>query len=324
MADIQDPTLRQIIEALDAGRAEIRKVIRGQESLIDLMLTALLAGGHALLEGVPGTAKTLSVRTLAMTLSCRAKRVQFTPDLMPSDILGTTVFTPGSNEFHLHQGPVFTDMLLADEINRAPAKTQSALLEAMSEQHVTIDGRRHLLSPVFTVFATQNPVEFEGTYPLPEAQQDRFLLKIPVDYPDQVSERDMLGAIDQGHPPDQLERSGISPVLTVEQLAAARTSLAQVRIEPPILDYLLALVRATRKHESIVLGGGPRASIALLICGKAWALIHGRDFVTPDDIVRIAEPVLAHRMTLSADAEVAGVRKSEVLGQIMDSLEVPR
>jgi MoxR-like ATPase len=324
MADIQNAALQQTIEALDAVGKELKKVIRGQEAVLDLMLTAILAGGHALLEGVPGTAKTLSVRTLAMAMSCRAKRVQFTPDLMPSDILGTTVFTQGSNEFHLHQGPIFTDLLLADEINRAPAKTQSALLEAMSEQHVTIDGKRHLLSPVFTVFATQNPVEFEGTYPLPEAQQDRFLLKIPVDYPDQVSERDMLGAIDQGHPPDQLERSGISPVLTVEQLAAARTSLAQVRIEPPILDYLLALVRATRKHESIVLGGGPRASIALLICGKAWALIHGRDFVTPDDIVRIAEPVLAHRMTLSADAEVAGVRKSEVLGQIMDSLEVPR
>ena len=288
------------------------------------MLTALLAGGHALLEGVPGTAKTLSVRTLAMTLSCRAKRVQFTPDLMPSDILGTTVFTPGSNEFHLHQGPVFTDMLLADEINRAPAKTQSALLEAMSERHVTIDGQRHLLSPVFTVFATQNPVEFEGTYPLPEAQQDRFLIKIPVDYPDAAAERELLAAIDQGHPPDQLESSGVAAVLTVEQLTAARGNLARVRVEPTILEYLMALVRATRKHESIVLGGGPRASIALLTCGKAWALIHGRDFITPDDIARLAEPVLAHRMTLSADAEVAGTRKTEVLGQILESLEVPR
>jgi MoxR-like ATPase len=324
MADIQDPKLRHIIESLDAGRAEIKKVIRGQESLIDMMLTALLAGGHALLEGVPGTAKTLSVRTLALTLSCRAKRVQFTPDLMPSDILGTTVFTPGSNEFHLHEGPIFTDLLLADEINRAPAKTQSALLEAMSERHVTIDGQRHLLSPVFTVFATQNPVEFEGTYPLPEAQQDRFLLKIPVDYPDDVSERELLNAIDQGHPPDRLETSGITAVLTVDQLATARDNLAMVRVEPAILEYLMSLVRATRKHESIVLGGGPRASIALLTCSKAWALIHGRDFVTPDDIARLAEPVLAHRITLSADAEVAGTRKMEVLGQIMESLEVPR
>ncbi len=288
------------------------------------MLTALLAGGHALLEGVPGTAKTLSVRTLAMTLSCRAKRIQFTPDLMPSDILGTTVFTPGANEFHLHQGPIFTDLLLADEINRAPAKTQSALLEAMSEQHVTIDGQRHLLSPVFTVFATQNPVEFEGTYPLPEAQQDRFLIKIPVDYPDEASERQLLDAIDQGHPPDRLEASGIAPVLTLDQLTAARENLAKVRVEPAIVEYLLKLVRATRKHESVVLGAGPRASISLLTCGKAWALIHGRDFVTPDDIARLVGPVLAHRLTLSADAEVAGTRKAEVLDQIMDSLEVPR
>ncbi len=299
-------------------------MVRGQEAFIDLMLTALLAGGHALLEGVPGTAKTLSVRTLAMTLSCRAKRIQFTPDLMPSDILGTTIFTPGANEFHLHQGPVFTDLLLADEINRAPAKTQSALLEAMSEQHVTIDGQRHLLSTVFTVFATQNPVEFEGTYPLPEAQQDRFLLKIPVDYPDEASERQLLDAIDQGHPPDRLEASGIAPVLTLEQLTAARENLARVRVEPAIVEYLLKLVRATRKHESVVLGAGPRASISLLTCGKAWALIHGRDFVTPDDIARLVGPVLAHRLTLSADAEVAGTRKAEVLDQIMDSLEVPR
>ena len=237
-----------------------------------MMLTALLAGGHALLEGVPGTAKTLSVRTLAMTLSCRAKRVQFTPDLMPSDILGTTVFTPGSNEFHLHEGPIFTDLLLADEINRAPAKTQSALLEAMSERHATIDGQRHLLSPVFTVFATQNPVEFEGTYPLPEAQQDRFLIKIPVDYPDEVAERELLNAIDQGHPPDRLETSGITAVLALQQLTTARDNLAMVRMEPAIMEYLMALVRATRKHEAIVLGGGPRASIALLTCSKAWAL----------------------------------------------------
>ncbi len=313
-----------MIESLEASRAEIKKVVRGQEVFIDLMLTALLAGGHALLEGVPGTAKTLSVRALAMTLSCRSKRIQFTPDLMPSDILGTTVFTPGANEFHLHEGPIFTDLLLADEINRAPAKTQSALLEAMSERHVTIDGQRHLLSPVFTVFATQNPVEFEGTYPLPEAQQDRFLIKISVDYPDEASERELLNAIDQGHPPDQLETSGISAVLTVEQLGAARENLAKVRVEPAIVEYLLKLVRATRKHESVVLGGGPRASIALLTCSKAWALIHGRDFVTPDDIARLAGPVLAHRLTLSADAEVAGTRKMEVLDQIMDSLEVPR
>lgn len=324
MVDTPDPNLQPIIQSLQAAKAEIKKVVRGQEAFIDLMLTALLAGGHALLEGVPGTAKTLSVRTLAMTLSCRAKRIQFTPDLMPSDILGTTVFTPGANEFHLHQGPIFTDLLLADEINRAPAKTQSALLEAMSEQHVTIDGQRHLLSPVFTVFATQNPVEFEGTYPLPEAQQDRFLIKIPVDYPDEASERQLLDAIDQGHPPDRLEASGIAPVLTLDQLTAARENLAKVRVEPAIVEYLLKLVRATRKHESVVLGAGPRASISLLTCGKAWALIHGRDFVTPDDIARLVGPVLAHRLTLSADAEVAGTRKAEVLDQIMDSLEVPR
>ncbi len=324
MTEIQESSLKASIELLSLARTEIKKAICGQQTLLDMMLTVLLAGGHGLLEGVPGTAKTLSVRALAMTLSCRAKRVQFTPDLMPSDIVGTTVLTPGSSEFKLHPGPVFTDLLIADEINRAPAKTQSSLLEAMSERHVTIDGNRHLLSQVFTVFATQNPVEFEGTYPLPEAQQDRFLMKIPVDYPDETAERDMLAAIDRGHPPDRLESSGIQPVMSLDQLLSARDSLSKVRADAAIIDYILKLIRATRKHELVVLGAGPRASIAMLTCAKAWALIQGRDFITPDDVARLVEPVLAHRVTLSADAEVAGTRKSEVFSQIMDSLEVPR
>ncbi len=324
MSDIQNPDLLWTIDTFTQVRAQLRTVIRGQEDALDSMLAALLAGGHALLEGVPGTAKTLAVRTMALTLACRTKRIAFTPDLMPSDITGTTILTPGDRDFHLHEGPVFTDLLLADEINRAPAKTQSALLEAMSERHVTIDGNRHPLSPVFTVFATQNPVEFEGTYPLPEAQQDRFLLKIPLEYPGEEAERFILERTNEGKPLDNLEAAELKPLLDIPGLQRAQKALAQVRVDPPVMKYMLDIVRATRRHDAILLGGGPRASIALLVCAKAWALLRGRDFVSPDDVVRLAEPVLGHRVTLSADAEVSGARKSEVLGQIMEKLEVPR
>ncbi len=324
MSDIQNPELIWAIETLAAVRAQVSAVVRGQENALDSMLTALLAGGHALLEGVPGTAKTLAVRTMAMTLACRTKRIAFTPDLMPSDITGTTILTPGDRDFHLHQGPVFTDLLLADEINRAPAKTQSSLLEAMAEKHVTIDGMRHLLSPVFTVFATQNPVEFEGTYPLPEAQQDRFLLKITLDYPSEEAETFILQRSHAGQPLDNLELANLKPLLDVNGLLRAQAALALVRVDPPIIKYILDIVRATRRHEAILLGGGPRACIALLLCAKAWALIHDRDFASPDDVVRLAEAVLSHRLTLSADAEVAGASKSEVLTRILETIEVPR
>ncbi len=305
-------------------RDGMASVIRGQHDMIDLMLATLLARGHALLEGVPGTAKTLSGRVLTTLLSCRFKRVQFTPDLMPSDILGTTVFTPGTNEFHLHQGPVFTDLLLADEINRSPAKTQAALLEAMAERHATIDGVRHLLSPIFTVFATQNPVEFEGTYPLPEAQQDRFLMKIRIGYPGEEAEAEILQAVHAGFPPDNLEAHGIAPVIDLDQVIMLQRAANRVRVEPAILSYILAVVRATRSHDSIQLGGGPRASIAILTAAKAWALVQARDFVTPDDILRVLNPVLEHRIVLTADAEISGTDKASVLADLIAAQEVPR
>ena len=319
-----DPAVHAVADKLRRLRAELCKVIIGQERVLDEMLLALLCGGHGLLEGVPGTAKTLAVRALAMGLSCETKRIQFTPDIMPSDIVGTNVFNLASNAFELRKGPIFTDLLLGDEINRAPAKTQSALLEGMSERHATLDGVRHQLSPIFTVFATQNPVEYEGTYPLPEAQQDRFLLKIKVDYPGEGAERLILDAFDRGQPPDQLAPGTIEPVFAVEGLVEARAALARVRIEPGVRDYILNIVRATRDHDAILLGAGPRGSIYLLLTAKGRALLEGRDFVTPDDVVALLGPVLGHRITLTADAEIQGSTVDEVLRSILDGIEVPR
>ena len=305
-------------------RAEVHKVIHGQEAVVDQMLIVLLCGGHALLEGVPGTAKTLAVRALAMALSCEAKRIQFTPDLMPADIVGTNVFNMGNNTFELRRGPIFTDLLLGDEINRAPAKTQSALLEGMSERAVTIDGDRHALSSVFTVFATQNPIEFEGTYPLPEAELDRFLMKIRVDYPRETTERSVLEAIHRGRPPDRLTRETISPVLTKEALLQIQAALTEVKVEPGVMNYLMTVVRTTREHESVLFGAGPRGSIFLMQSSKAHAILLGRDYVSPDDVVAMVAPVLGHRIVLTADAEIQGATAEEVLQEILDKIEVPR
>ena len=324
MNQAHDSQLKATQQQLDEVASEIRKVVLGQDRVLQQMMITLLCGGHALLEGVPGTAKTLAVRALAMTLSCQTKRIQFTPDLMPSDIVGTNVFDLSKNQFELHRGPIFTDLLLADEINRAPAKTQAALLECMSERQTTIDGVRHELSGVFTVFATQNPVEFEGTYPLPEAQQDRFLVKIKVDYPDLESELAVLEAVDQGNPPDRLSSASLRTVLSPEQLLAARELLSTVRIEEQVRRYVLNIVRATRQHDSILLGAGPRGSIFLMVASKARALLEGRDYVTPDDIVAMANPVLGHRITLTADSEISGTTAEEVLQSIFDATDVPR
>jgi len=324
VTDALTEDLKQAGYGLKAIRAELTKVIFGQEAVIDQVLITLLCGGHALLEGVPGVAKTLTIRALAATLSCRVKRIQFTPDLMPSDIVGTNVFDLSNSTFRLHSGPIFTDLLLADEINRAPAKTQSALLEAMSERHATIDGVRHQLSPIFTVFATQNPIEFEGTYPLPEAQQDRFLLKIAVPYPGVTAERAVVESVHRGHPPDRLDAGTIAPVLTTDQVVQLRAALPGVRVEGPVLDYIVAIVRATREQESVLVGASPRGSIYLLSSAKARALLQGRDFVTPDDVVAMLEPVLGHRMTLTAEAEIAGLTRAEVLRGILNKIEVPR
>ncbi|MEM8736990.1 MAG: MoxR family ATPase [Planctomycetota bacterium] len=305
-------------------REEIGKVVLGQPAAIEQTLITLLCGGHALLEGVPGTAKTLMVRTLAALLDCRAKRVQFTPDLMPADIIGTNIFNLQTHAFEMRAGPIFTDFLIADEINRTPAKTQAALLEAMSESHATIDGVRHSLSPVFTVFATQNPVEFEGTYPLPEAQQDRFLMKIQLDYPPEDAERAVLESLNRAEPPEAVLDRAVEPMLSVEDLLGIRLLLTGVRVEPGVLNYVLKVVRATRGHDLLLMGGGPRGSMNLLQAAKAHALLRERDYVSPEDVVAMVEPVLGHRVVLSAEAEVSGERTPGVLRAILDQIEVPR
>lgn len=324
MSQITEPGLGDVQHRLLGVRDQMGKVVLGQEHMIEQMMIALLCGGHALLEGVPGTAKTLAVRALARALSCGWKRIQFTPDLMPSDIVGTNVFDMSNNSFSLRRGPIFTDLLLADEINRAPAKTQSALLEGMSERHATIDGSRHMLSEVFTVFATQNPIEFEGTYPLPEAQQDRFLIKIKVGYPHEQAELNILEAYDSGKPLDHPESGQLQPVIDIAQLVSARAALANVRVEPGVLRYILTIARETRNHDSVLVGASPRGSISLLLASKGRTLLQGRDFVTPDDVVAMVDPVLGHRITLAADAEISGSTTAEVLQSILDKTEVPR
>lgn len=324
MSDISDDELRGVSEQLRELLDQLGKVVTGQSRVLEEMVITLLARGHALLEGVPGTAKTLAVRALAASLSLQAKRIQFTPDLMPSDIVGTNVFNLAQNNFELLRGPIFTDLLLADEINRAPAKTQSALLEAMAERQVTIDGNQHPLSSAFAVFATQNPVEFEGTYPLPEAQQDRFLLKIRIHYPEKEAERAILLATHLGHPLDNLSDGRVHSLFTLDSLIRAQQYLVKIRVEDPVLDYALAIVRATREHESVQLGAGPRGSIHLLTASKARALVKGRDYVIPDDVVALVEPVLGHRITLKAEAEITGTTPAEVLQSILDKVDVPR
>ncbi len=324
MPDVADDNLPMAIGRLQALQQQMQQVIFGQVDVIEHLLITLLCGGHALLEGVPGTAKTLMVRTLGAAMSCRSKRISFTPDLMPSDILGTNVFDARDNSFHFHEGPLFTDILLADEINRAPAKTQSALLEAMSERHATVDGVRYALSPIFAVFATQNPVEFEGTYPLPEAQQDRFLLKIKVPYPEDTAEYNLLDAVNRGQPPDHKPEEAVQGVLDVPSVQAVQAALPRVRMETSIVQYVLKIIRATRTHGSILVGAGPRGSIYLLQASKARALLQGRDYANPDDVVRMAAPVLAHRMTLAAEAEVSGATREQVLQSILETIEVPR
>ena len=299
-------------------------MVLGQPHVIDQVLVTLLCGGHALLEGVPGTAKTLTVRTVATLMSLKTRRIQFTPDLMPADIIGTNVFNLQSQAFELRQGPIFADFVIADEINRAPAKTQSALLEAMSEAHATIDGVRHKLSDAFTVFATQNPVEFEGTYPLPEAQQDRFLLKIRLDYPPAEAERAVVQAVHDGHPPATVLTDDLRPVLDLAGLIALRQRLGGVRVEPAVLDYVLAVVRATRNHPLLLLGAGPRGSMALLQTAKARALLRGRDYVSPDDVVAMVGATLGHRLVLNAEAEVSGETADAVLQRVLDQIDVPR
>jgi len=303
---------------------ELRKTIVGQDEVIEQVLVALLAEGHALLEGVPGTAKTLTVKTLAHILGAQFSRIQFTPDLMPSDITGTNVFNMQSSQFSLRQGPIFTDILLADEINRTPPKTQSALLEAMEERQTTIDGERYKLSPIFTVLATENPIEYEGTYPLPEAQLDRFLLKILIDYPLPEDEMEIVARWDAGFNSHHLEQLNIQPLPDPSAIQRCRLEVRQMRMEPGVQKYIVEIVRKTRSHPTILYGASPRASIALLLCSKALAAIRGRDFPTPDDVRDVSLPVLRHRLALRAEAELEGATADAVVSDILKTVEVPR
>ncbi|HEX8393717.1 MAG TPA: MoxR family ATPase [Longimicrobium sp.] len=303
---------------------ELGTVVLGQEDMLRQMMVALLAGGHALLEGVPGTAKTLSIRSLAMALELRFGRVQFTPDLMPTDLIGVNVLDELKRDFSFHPGPIFTDLLLADEINRAPAKTQAALLEAMQERQVTVDGNTRPLPAGFTVFASQNPVEYEGTYPLPEAQLDRFLLKITIGYPGLEAERAILDRYVGGFSADRAESFGIRPVLAAGELIALRRAVATVHVEPTILDYITRIVRSTREEPSLGLGASPRAGVSLFLASRAEAFLAGRDFVVPDDVKALALPVLRHRVVLTPEAEVEGQSVDGRLAGLLSTLPAPR
>ena len=305
-------------------RQEADKVIVGLTEPFEMLVVALLTGGHVLLEGVPGTAKTLLAKTLAQLVQARFARIQFTPDLMPSDILGTSVFDITSARFYLKKGPIFTNVLLADEINRAPAKTQSALLEAMQEHVVTIDGKEHALSPCFTVFATQNPIESEGTYPLPEAQLDRFLVKVVLPYPSPEEEDGILLRIHQGFDPNDLALAGLNEVADLAVVMRARKAMMDIHVEPKVVTYVRKLVATTRSSASIRIGAGPRASVHLLQASKAKAALDGSPFVTPDHVRSLVLPVLRHRIILDPEIELDGGTPEEVLHEIIGRVDVPR
>lgn len=318
-------TIQDIATRFGALREQLDRVIMGQPRVKMLAVTSILAGGHMLLEGVPGTGKTLLALTLSKLLGCRFRRIQFTPDLMPSDLVGANVFNQKTQEFAFRTGPVFTDILLADEINRTPPRTQSALLESMQENAVTVDGVRYTISPVFTVFATQNPVEFEGTYPLPEAQRDRFLFKINIDFPETDDEVRMLDEYAAGRRLHDETVASLEPVVSGEELLQARRTIASaVRVDPPIIRYIQELVSRTRRDESVQIGAGPRASLALLEASRATAALEGRDFITPDDVKSLVAPVVSHRITLSPEAEMEGLALEDLLRRIFDQVEVPR
>jgi len=317
--------IHRIKEVLAAAQDEAAKIIIGQHDVVEKALVAIFTGNHVLIEGVPGVAKTLLVRTLAQVLGVEFARIQFTPDLMPADITGTNVFNLQHNEFSLIRGPVFTSFLLADEINRAPAKTQSALLQAMQERAVTIDRDTHALPDNFTVFATQNPIEYEGTYPLPEAQKDRFMLKLTMKPPEREEELSLAQRTMTRQAPETLLSEGvIKPVVEAGELRVLREGMANLVIRDELVGYLVDIVRATRNHECVLVGAGPRATQALIMASRAGAAISGRDFVTPDDIKSMAIPVLEHRLILRPEFEIEGLSIVEVINQILQQIAVPR
>ncbi|GAB5519822.1 MAG: MoxR family ATPase [Rhodothermales bacterium] len=314
--------LSAIVNMATRIRTEIGKRVIGQQQFIDLLILSLLADGHVLIEGVPGVAKTLSAKLLARSVDVGFSRIQFTPDLMPSDILGTSVFNPKDAEFTFKSGPIFSNLVLIDEVNRAPAKTQSALFEVMEERQVTFDGTRYLMDEPFLVLATQNPLEHEGTYRLPEAQLDRFLVKVEVGYPAASEEVEMLTRYQAGQTADDLD--DIEAVVTAEHIAQARAAVASVHVEPEVLQYIVALVGQTRNHPMLSLGASPRASIALLATSRAQAALNGRDFVQPEDVQQLLAPVLRHRIMLTPEQEMEGQRPDDAIRRIVEAVEVPR
>jgi MoxR-like ATPase len=316
--------IEQSRDAFAAVRAEVAKAVVGQDAVVSGLVIALLADGHVLLEGVPGVAKTLLVRSLAAALSLDTKRVQFTPDLMPGDVTGSLIYDARTAEFEFRKGPVFTNLLLADEINRTPPKTQAALLEAMEERQVSVDGMPRPLPDPFTVIATQNPVEYEGTYPLPEAQLDRFLVKLNVPLPGREDEFGMLRRHADGFDPRDLAAAGLRAVAGPTELAAGRAAAARVSVAPEVLSYIVDLCRATRSSPSVSLGASPRGATALLRTSRAWAWLSGRDFVTPDDVKALARPTLRHRLALRPEAELEGATTDAVLEGVLATVPVPR
>lgn len=319
MANLQDH-FKRLGQSID-------RILVGQTELVNQLLVALLAGGHVILEGVPGTGKTLLVKVLAQLLQADFRRVQLTPDVLPSDILGTTIFDLNSKVFTLKQGPIFTQILLADEINRTPPKTQAALLEAMEEQQVTLDGQRLALPELFWVIATQNPLEFEGTYPLPEAQLDRFLFRLQVTYPEREAERQILRNVQAGFQAKQLERvmsAARLPTMPVEEVLQARKAVRSLHVEEAVVGYLLDLVERSRRHPDLLLGASPRAAVSWLQAGQAQAWLAGREYVTPDDLKAIAPPLLRHRLILRPEAQLDGVTTDGVIRGILDQVAVPR
>lgn len=317
-----EPDLALFAAKIQELKQQIATVVVGQERTVNLLLTTILANGHALIEGVPGVAKTLLARLAARLIDADFSRIQFTPDLMPSDVLGTSVFNMKTSEFDFHRGPVFADIVLVDEINRAPAKTQSALFEVMEERQVSIDGTTYPMGPIYTILATQNPVEQEGTYKLPEAQLDRFLMKITIDYPTAEEEVDILM---RHHTNASLTKlSDIRPIITANELVQLKATVSQVYVEHTLLKYIALIVQQTRTSKAVFLGASPRASVAMLQASKAYALLQGRDFVTPEDIKFVAPYVLSHRLLLTAEAEMEGYSPATVTQRLIDKVEVPK